>query len=404
MGLSLKSTLLGSKIRILFSVVLVLGVVVAGGVSLGVLGAPGVGGIDNSFGNVTENTTEIRTDITVSNPNPVGISLGGVSVSYDVTMNDVAMANGTKEGVSVGTGNSTVELTTLMANDRIPAWWVSHVRNGERTTLRVDASVRSATLGRSFDAPPVTRRISTDLVSQFNSTEPRPVNASQPLVSDPVAYVNETSARWGEVTSSETPIALRFEVYNAKTLPMVITEIGYDITMNDIEVGSGASRTGHVIEGHTTETIDTRTVIRNAKLDEWWVSHLKNDQVTELRIDFYARVELAGETFRIPLDELTYTKTVETDILGSKGESTDGGESNDATTTGSDGSETSDGSGATTEESTATTTEKATTDETATTDGGSATDESTTTTGESTTGDETTTDDGLFARDPSGVR
>ncbi|NHN59034.1 MULTISPECIES: LEA type 2 family protein [Halorussus] len=402
MALSLKSALLGSKLRILFSVVLLAGVAVAGGVSLGVLGAPSVGGINNSFGNVTEDTTEIRTDIAVSNPNPVGVSLGGVSVSYDVTMNDVAMANGTKEGVSVGAGNSTVELATLMDNDRIPAWWVSHVRNGERTTLRVDASVRSATLGRRFEAPPVDREISTDLISQFNSTETRPVNANRPLVSDPVAYVNETGARWGEVTKSETPIALRFEVYNAKTLPLAITEIGYNITMNDVAVGSGESQTGHVIEGHSSETIETRTVIRNARLDDWWVSHLRNDQVTELRIDFYARVELAGETFRIPLDGMTYTKTIETDILGSKGAS-DGSESNAATTAGGDGSETDDGSKPT---ATTTGTETTTDDGTATAEPAATTSGDSTTTSDdsTTTGGETTTDDGLLARSPAGIR
>ena len=382
----LKSTLLGSKLRILLTLVLALGVAGAGAFSLGVLGAPSVAGVQNSFGNVTDRTTEIETDLVVHNPNPIGVSLGDVSVSYDVTMNDVAMANGTKDGVAVGAGNSTVAFRTKMRNDRIPDWWVSHIRNGEHTALEVDAEVRSDTLDRTYDAPPIEREVSTDVISQFNSTETRPVNASQPFVSDPVMYVNETSASWGEVSGAETPIDMRFVVYNPKTMPVAVTEIGYNITMNDVKVGNGTTDREHVIEGHTTETIEAQTAIRNQKLDEWWVTHLENDQVTDLRIEFYAKVEVGGETFRVALDGMTYEKTIETDMFGNK----DAAGSANATTdddsaTAADG-ETATESGTTEEDATAEGTGTTTGDS----DGGTTEDS-----GEGTT----TEDDGLLDLD-----
>lgn len=41
--------------------------------------------------------------------------------------------------------------------------------------------------------------------------------------------------------------------------------------------------------------------------------------MTELRIDFSARVELpAGNEIRIPLDAPTYERTIETDVFGNK--------------------------------------------------------------------------------------
>jgi len=382
----LKSLLLGSKLRILLTGVLALGVVGAGAFSLGLLGAPGVAGVHNSFGNVTDETTEIRTELAVTNPNPIGANLGDVSIAYDVRMNDVAMANGTKEGVSIGTGNSTVSFQTEMRNDRIPPWWVSHIRNGERTTVRIDAVVESGTLGRSFEAPPIERSVSTDLISAFNSTEDRPVNASQPGISDPVAYVNETSASWGEVADARTPIDMRFTVYNAKTLPIAITEIGYNVTMNDVNVGSGATDREYVIEGRTTETIDAETAVRNDRLDDWWVTHLERNQVTDLRIDFYAEIEVAGQTYRVPLEELTYEETVETDIFGTKDE-TDGAANETTAASESDGESSDDGETATTDETTTAADESTTSDDgtTATSDDGSS-------------GGETTTDDGLLSR------
>jgi hypothetical protein len=182
---------------------------------------------------------------------------------------------------------------------------------------------------------------------------------------------------------------MRFTVYNAKALPMAVTEIGYAITMNDVAVGNGSSETGYVIEGRSTETIETTTAIRNGKLDEWWVSHLENDQVTELRIDFYAELELGGETVRVPLDELTYRKTIETDLFGSKADS-GGAASGDETT--ADGGSNSD-SAATTDAATA----DGTTTETETTASEGATTADETTTDDGTSGETTTTDDGLLA-------
>jgi LEA14-like dessication related protein len=372
------SVLLGSKLRIVGVAVLLVGASVGGAFALGFLGTPSVTGVDNEFGGVNETQTTIQSDLQVRNPNPIGANLGGLTVDYAVDMNGIRMAEGTKSGVDVAQGNSTLPFTTYMANDRIPEWWVSHVSNGEQTTLTVDASVHSSTVGQSFGAPKVERSIETDMLSQFNSTETRPVNASQPLVSDPVLYVNETSAQWGEVNESRTPLNLDFRVYNPKDYPVGVSEIGYEITMNDVAVGEGTTEQGYTIGPRATETVETTTLIDNAKLDEWWVSHLERDQVTDLRIEFYARLEVTGgETIRVPLRSLTYTETIETDIFGNDaGGAGDGDEREDSTATPTEtpGDSTADG----------TSTETQTT----TDDGGLVGD--TTTDGTATEGSETT--------------
>jgi LEA14-like dessication related protein len=322
------ATMLGTgKLKYALIAVVVLVGAVGAAVGLGVVGAPSVTGVDNAFGPVDDSSTVIETDLQVSNPNPIGVSLGGLTVDYAISLNDIRMAEGVKEGVDVGTGNSTLPFTTEMDNGKIPAWWVSHIRNGESTTLTVDADVHSSLLGESFGAPKVERSIDTDLISQFNSTETRPVNANAPVVSDPVLYVNETSARWGTVDNETTPIAMDFTVYNPKSTPVPITEIGYNITMNDVAVGSGTTNQTYVVPAKSEETIETKTAIDNSELDEWWVSHLERNQVTELRIDFYAKLELAGTTYTVPLDEMTYTETIETDMFGNKDGSTSAGDS-----------------------------------------------------------------------------
>lgn len=324
---SVGGALVASKLRIalllLVGLPTLLALTVGIGFALGVFGVPEVTAVENDFGNVTRNETIIETNVSVENPNPVGVSLGGVTIDYTVRMNDVAMANGTKEGISIGSGNSTTHLETTMFNDRIPPWWASHVSNRERTDVVIDAEVASSTLGqrRSLQR---TREIETDILGQFASQEDRPIDGNLPLVDDPLLIVRETDASWGSVTQEETPLNMDFTVFNPNAEPYAISELRYNISMNHVQVAEGATEDPFVIPGGATNTLHATTAIQNGRLDEWWVSHLNESeyghQVTLFRIDFTAVVELPnGETTTVPLDDLTYREWIGTDVLGEGG-------------------------------------------------------------------------------------
>lgn len=389
------AALTSSKLRVALVGLLLVGGGVGGAFALGVLGVPSVAAVDNTFGDVTNETTEVRTDLVVSNPNPVGVGLDGVSVNYTVSMNEIEMAQGGREGVSVGTGNSTIPLETDLQNEAIPPWWVSHVRNGERTTVGIDAGVTSDLLGRTveFDR---SREIQTDLLGAFDSDETRPVNADSALVDDPVLYVNETRAEWGSVSESETPIDMAFDVYNPNLEPYVITEIGYDVTMNGVEMASGQTEQGYVIPSRSTERIEFTTGLQNRRLDEWWVTHLDEEvhghQVSDLTIEFYAVIELpTGGEVTVPLDELTYEERIETDIFD------EGDDVRDADA--SDGNDDDDGGSGTDDGTSSDGGDE--TDDGGSTDDGSSTGDNTTDDGS--TSDDNTTDDGNTSDDDGGI-
>ena len=323
------------RLQIVAAAVLVLGGSLGGAYALGIVGTPTVESVDNRFTGISENTTTVETALTVTNPNPVGVQLGGVGIDYTVYMNDVAMAEGSKQGLGIERGNSTLNFTTEMDNSRIPAWWVSHIRNGERTQVTIDATVSSSLLGGRSVSLSQNRTVETDIVGQFNSDETRPVNTSNPVVTDPALYINETRGSWDEdnVTASETPLDIEFDVFNPKAYPYTVTEIGYTVRMNDLTVGNGSTAREYVIGPQQTQTVGVDASIRNENLDEWWVSHLENNQVTDLYIDFYIVVDAGGEEFRIDLDAIDYRNTIETDVFGNKA----------AYPTGADGSTTTSG-------------------------------------------------------------
>ncbi|WP_224449983.1 LEA type 2 family protein [Haloprofundus salilacus] len=342
----LRALALGSRLRVAATAIVALAVVVVGAVALGVVGTPSVVDIDNRFAGVNNETTTIETNMTVNNPNPIGVHIADLTVDYQVSMNDVRMAGGSREGIRVDRGNTTLDFRTQMRNEKIPAWWASHIENDERTTLRIDADAHWSTVNRTFDAPTVEREIETDLISSFNSSETRPVDANQPVVSDPVAYINQTNATWGNVNESQTPLDLTFVTYNPKSYPVAVTEVGYTITMNDVQVGEGSTDREYVMQPKRTQAIETRAFIDNSRLDEWWVTHLQRNEVTELRIDFYAVIRVtSGTTVRVPLDAITYTETIETDMFDNKpdGESATDSSATDDSTGGGNSTRTADG-------------------------------------------------------------
>lgn len=336
---TVRSVLFGSAVRIGATAVLSLVVIGGGAFAAGIIGVPALESVDNEFGDVNETHTEIRTNLTIDNPNPIGASSADVSAEYVVSMNEIEMAQGSGDEFDVAPGRSTETLTTQMRNERIPEWWASHVANGERTEVEIDATITSGVLGRSTDVTD-TRTIETDIISEFDSDETRPVDANAPLVEDPVLYVNATRANWGDVDAEHTDLDLRFDMYNPKRFDIPVSRIGYTIYMNDVVVGEGETDREHVLRSGRVTEVETETRIDNENLDEWWVTHVENDQVTELRIEFNARVEVAGTTITLPLDALTYEETIETDIWGEE----DSNGSADADET-SDGAGSSDGSG-----------------------------------------------------------
>lgn len=323
-----------------------IGLVVVGFL-LGFFGVPEVDSIENEFGTVNNSTTEVNTDITVRNPNPIGVSLGGLTIDYVVNMNEVEMASGTKEGIAIDSGKSSIQLRTYLQNGQIPEWWYTHVSNGEQTTVNINADVSHSTFGGTTVQQ--NKSIETDILSAFNSTQQRPVDANAPAISDPVLYINETQGTYADnVTRQQTPLDMQFTMYNPKVFPYVVTRVGYDIYMNNISVGNGTTDRNTAIPPRGTQAITAETVIENDKLDQWWVSHVKNKQQTELYVDMYMVIKPNRE--RVPLDrapairldsdELDYRTTIETDIFGSKedgasdtGGSADGGDTQTATPT-----------------------------------------------------------------------
>ena len=277
------------------------------------LDAPQVGGIQSEFGEVTDEEAAIRTEITVRNPNSVAIP-GGIDLRYTVFLNDVSVARGASTGVDIEPGNNTVETTARFDNAKIPTWWVTHVNGNESSVMSTRAEVGVAGLPVGPTLTPERSEIETDFLGPL-ATE----NGSRISLNDEteLLVVGEQSGRWGTADAERTPLVVETELENVHERPVTIDGTDYEIRMNDVVVGTGETDEGITLQPGESGTFEVEAVIDTPRMQQWWVSHLRNDETTNLTIEMYAVAEVDGERERLPLAIYEQRAVFETDFLGS---------------------------------------------------------------------------------------
>ncbi|ELZ22977.1 LEA type 2 family protein [Natrinema limicola] len=291
-------------------------------VAYGVLevGRPQVESVDNGWGTVTADRTEVETQLTVDNALLLRVGGPAADISYTVSMNDIEVATGEKNRINLDGDETTVAVSTWLDNDEIPEWWASHVNRNETTTVRVEPDVVVNYAGIRLPATEWTR---TQTV-HTNLLEPLETNESQRLqvAGQTLLAVNETNAQWGTATATRTPIDASATVTNPTPLPVPITELRYTVRLNGIVVGQGIAGQQTVLRPNSTRTLEATAMVNNSKLDEWWVTHLRNDERSTLTVDFTATLAYGGVQRTVPLEFLSYEQPFETDLLGQKNERT----------------------------------------------------------------------------------
>ena len=325
---------------------------------LGIVGAPAAGLVDRGdWGEVTDERTEIVTTVWVDNPNPVGVSLGNtVTAEYDIVLNDVLLAEGSRSDIDIPAGNSTEQLRTDVRNDRLADWWVAYVRANETVALDVNATMNVNTVvTASYDvrrnrtmldeSTPVIDALSAS-VNETSGTYTRSVSAGEvgddlldesPLGgSDTVTVGYEVRrgwATWGEVSESETSVVFHMRVHNPGDVPVPSSPdgLGVSVDMNDVrtfeaESGSLSGTSGggdSVIAPGETETVTYRVTMDNDRVDDWFTSHVRETagpgaEATAVSAQFQVVFEnpATGGQFRLPSESpVTYDCSFRTAIL-----------------------------------------------------------------------------------------
>jgi LEA14-like dessication related protein len=305
-----------SGVTVLKAAAVVVGLLVVSGGALGAYALsggfeePAVEDVDVRWGEITTDTSEIRATIVVDNPNAIGIP-GVIDIEYTASLNGIAIADGVKEDVGLSTGRSEIELVIPIDNQQLPPWWVTHINGGEESTLSIEATV-SGPMGVSFDLPPQQQAFEMALLDAMRSEGGKEVT----MFGQPVLSLGETTAEWGEATPEETPLVVTTQVTNEHSEPVELTDVSYVIEMNGLVMGQGEGLPGLTLEPGETDSLELNAVIDTTLIDEWWVSHLENDEETTLSVELTVTVESGDQRETVTIDFLGGGETVSTDILG----------------------------------------------------------------------------------------
>ena len=324
----------------------------------GVIGAPSAGLEDRGdWGEVTDERTEIVTTVWVNNPNPVGLSLGeSLTADYDIYMNGVRVAEGSKSDITVPTGNSTTALSTDLLNDQLPTWWVAFVRADETVELDVNATLTVDALATVEHDVHVNRTILENdrpvigaLSAAANGTTgtyTESVDASQydDAVLDDADATGDSSvtagyeiergwATWESVSEEETTAVIHLRVHNPGDVPVPAAPdgVGVAIGMNDVGLFEGETDEftlrgvdeDAVIQPGETRNVTFTVTMANDEIDEWFTGHVREDvgpgeEATAVSAQFQVVFEepVSETTFRLPADSpATYDCEFRTAIL-----------------------------------------------------------------------------------------
>ncbi|MFB6120706.1 MAG: LEA type 2 family protein [Halobacteriaceae archaeon] len=329
--------------KALLGLTLLIGIGLGGAYAGGIIAPPTAAVEDvGDWGNVTEDRTEVVTTIQVQNPNPVGLSYGGVGADYTLYLNDVAVANGSKQGVDIKPGNNTIELTTYIRNENLGPWWANYVENNETITTHVDGrarvSVGPLSGGVGFpnfertlqsNSTPVRDALTGAAASMEGTyTINRSVSVGGFERTVTAGYVVERGwATWGEATVNETTVVFHYRIHNPSQsvpVPAVPDGLAATIETNDVALLNASGDEFEARNVATNATIapgETRHVafavqMDNDRVDDWFRSHVRNEELTRVEAQFRMVFDVQGQTIRVPRDGGTaYTCRFQTGIL-----------------------------------------------------------------------------------------
>jgi LEA14-like dessication related protein len=278
---------------------------------------PTVSDFERDWGEVTNETTEIHTSATVENPNSGAMGdLLRLSVGETVTINGVEMADEQSSIESLEAGTNEVEHVVPMQHDAVPEWWAAHVNNGERSSIVVDPFATADVGFTKFDVDVAERNstVETDVLSGLNTTDPKPLTVK----GQPVGTVREVRANWGTATTERTPITVTARIENSAPRPITVSDLAYDVRMNQIIVGNGTDTTEYRIPAGETRTVRFTVQLDSQAMDEWWVTHVRKGERTVVESDATVLVEARDRSERARV--ISTTSTVETDFLVAAGQ------------------------------------------------------------------------------------
>lgn len=267
------------------------------------------GRIRYTWAEITKRYAEIVAEIAVPGRNPVQLRIDALGVDVGVTLNDVEMTESHDTTIRFANDRTALEARARIDHARVPRWWAGHVGNGERTTVVIEPRITGESVLNplGLDLPIRRHTVETDIPGAISFDD----GPSKEMMGRTVVALDGVEADWIHVDPETTEMAIAATIRNGLPVALPFEDLQYRIAMNDVLVGRGRSRETR-IPAKSTATVETTARFDHETMREWWPTHLRRDERTEVQVDLEATLDAFGRTRQV---DYRYSDRFETDIL-----------------------------------------------------------------------------------------
>ncbi len=278
---------------------------------------PEVTDTSREWGAVTDATTEIESTSTIDAPDNDMTDVLTLAFSQETTINDVTVASGSRQISDLSAGSNRVQTTAAMDNAKVPTWWARHINRGERSTVRTTPTALADVGFTKFDVTMANRSstFETDLLAGMNGDR----NEVVTIRGEDALTVRSVQSDWGTATAQTAPIDVEATVENDLPARVEVSKVEYTVSLNDVVLADKTARDVDTLAPETTGTLSVTMELDNQQMDEWWVTHVRNDERSNLDVSVVVTVDSRAGSATQELDSLGQSTTIETDVLDSSG-------------------------------------------------------------------------------------
>lgn len=243
---------------------------------------PELRGISHQWGEVTSETAEIITTITVYNPNPFILPVKRVQTELFMAGIKVGIGE-SKELEMKAEGEFPIYVATIIQREKIPQMWVNHLKQGEVSEMVLLGELVFDLLITEFTLPlpPYRRTLATNLLGNLEGilrkaemTEIAPFGENVPFK----MVIGAISANWGEVTKERTELRLVALVHNDSDFPITISRALAQVTLNEMPAGDGRLAEEYRLLPNSETDVEIILALDNEMMVELFLPRIENGE------------------------------------------------------------------------------------------------------------------------------
>ncbi|MCD6232580.1 hypothetical protein J7K28_08185 [Candidatus Aerophobetes bacterium] len=241
--------------------------------------------ISHFWGPISFDTTTIITQILL---NKINLSLPSLSVFCEIYLNNIKMAGGLAEDVTVEkrTQGTLIRFTLRINNnnENILRWWISHMKNGEKTTTTIHGKLIINLGGVDLVYPFLSKsEFRTHILESINTAEVSNLSFGPFRL-----QIKSLCFEWMKITTNEIELRYRIKIHNPTLIPVapILNRIEYELLLNEIKTAQGGSGLPLVIWPRGTELVTLTTKLDTKEIKNWWVSHINSKERTMYRFRY----------------------------------------------------------------------------------------------------------------------